>query len=77
MSAPARTSYQASSRSRSLDQAYWSQNDTKRSIVPFESGERAKIEIAEYHTIANVGDQDSDLAGGFAECSFQAAESVL
>jgi putative acid phosphatase of HAD superfamily subfamily IIIB len=41
------------------------------SLVPFKSGERAKIEAAGYTIIANIGDQDSDLAGGFAECGFK------
>jgi hypothetical protein len=36
------------------------------SIVPFKSGERAKIEAAGYKII-----QDSDLAGGAAECGFK------
>jgi hypothetical protein len=41
------------------------------SLVPFKSGERAKIAQAGYTIIANIGDQDSDLAGGFAECGFK------
>jgi predicted secreted acid phosphatase len=41
------------------------------SIVPFKSGERAKIEAAGYKIIANIGDQDSDLAGDSAECGFK------
>ncbi len=36
------------------------------SIVPFKSGERAKIEQQGYTIIANIGDQESDLAGGHA-----------
>jgi acid phosphatase len=47
------------------------ESDTNRSIVPFKSGERAKIETAGYTIVANIGDQDSDLAGGFAECGFK------
>jgi acid phosphatase len=38
--------------------------DHERSIVPFKSGERARIEANGYTVIANIGDQDSDLAGG-------------
>jgi HAD superfamily, subfamily IIIB (Acid phosphatase) len=34
--------------------------------VPFKSGERARIEANGYSVIANIGDQDSDLAGGHA-----------
>jgi HAD superfamily, subfamily IIIB (Acid phosphatase) len=46
-------------------------SDTNRSIVPFKSGERGKIQAAGYTIIATIGDQDSDLAGGFAECGFK------
>jgi len=46
-------------------------DDTNRSIVPFKSGERAKIEAEGYRIIANIGDQKSDLAGDFAECGFK------
>jgi predicted secreted acid phosphatase len=45
--------------------------DTERSIIPFKSGERGKIQAAGYTIIATIGDQDSDLAGGFAECGFK------
>jgi acid phosphatase len=38
--------------------------DHERSIVPFKSGERARIEANGYTVIANIGSQDSDLAGG-------------
>jgi hypothetical protein len=41
------------------------------SLVPFKSGERAKIARAGYTIIANIGDQESDLAGGSAECGFK------
>jgi hypothetical protein len=47
------------------------ENDTNRSVTPFKSGERAKIETAGYTIVANIGDQDSDIAGGFAECVFK------
>lgn len=40
--------------------------DHDRSIVPFKSGERARIESGGYTIIANIGDQESDLAGGHA-----------
>jgi acid phosphatase len=41
------------------------------SIVPFKSGERAKIADAGYAIIATIGDQQSDIDGGFAECGFK------
>jgi acid phosphatase len=41
------------------------------SIVPFKSGERAKIAAAGYTIIATIGDQQSDIDGGFAECGFK------
>jgi HAD superfamily, subfamily IIIB (Acid phosphatase) len=46
-------------------------DDHNTSIVPFKSGERAKIAAAGYTIIATIGDQDSDLAGGSAECGFK------
>jgi hypothetical protein len=51
-------------------------DDHNRSIVPFKSGERKKIEDSKkidngYTIIANVGDQQSDLEGDFAECGFK------
>jgi acid phosphatase len=60
-------------------------NDTSDTIVPFKSGERAKIENGEkpydkaYHIIATIGDQKSDLIGNpegkdissHAECGFK------
>lgn len=41
------------------------------SVAIFKSGARAKIEAQGYHIIANVGDQQSDLALGHAERSFK------
>jgi acid phosphatase len=47
-------------------------SDSNTSIVPFKSGERAKIQAAGYTIIANIGDQESDLAPGTADyCSFK------
>jgi len=46
-------------------------DDANPSLVPFKSGERGKIEKSGYTIIANVGDQQSDLDGGFAECKFK------
>jgi len=45
--------------------------DLNPSLVPFKSGERKKIEQSGYSIIANIGDQQSDLEGGFAECRFK------
>jgi HAD superfamily, subfamily IIIB (Acid phosphatase) len=39
--------------------------------VPYKSGERAKIERRGYTILVNVGDQDSDLAGGHARRAFK------
>jgi predicted secreted acid phosphatase len=54
-------------------------NDHADSIVPFKSGQRAELEKPEnfkngekpFTIIANIGDQQSDLAGGFAECGIK------
>ncbi len=46
-------------------------DDHNETIVPFKSGERKKIENEGYTIIANVGDQQSDLDGGSAECTFK------
>jgi hypothetical protein len=42
-------------------------DDHDPSVIPYKSGERAKIAAQGYTIIANVGDQHSDLAGGHAE----------
>jgi acid phosphatase len=46
-------------------------SDTNHSIVPFKSGERAKIQAAGYTIISTIGDQQSDIDGGAAECGFK------
>jgi acid phosphatase len=48
-------------------------DDRAKTIVPFKSGERAKIEAGAkpYTIIATIGDQQSDLDGGHAECGFK------
>jgi acid phosphatase len=46
-------------------------NDKRKSIVPFKSGERAQIVKHGYDILATIGDQDSDLSGGFADCGFK------
>jgi hypothetical protein len=40
-------------------------------VIPFKSGERAALEGQGYRILANVGDQESDLAGGHADRSFK------
>ena len=46
-------------------------DDHERSIVKFKSGGRKAIEADGYKIIASIGDQESDLAGGAAECVFK------
>jgi acid phosphatase len=47
-------------------------NDDKNdSIVPFKSGERAKIAKDGYTILATIGDQQSDIDGGSADCGFK------
>jgi acid phosphatase len=41
------------------------------SVIPFKAGQRRKIERAGYDILVNVGDQDSDLAGGYANRTFK------
>lgn len=41
------------------------------SVVPFKSAVRAHLELEGYRIIVNVGDQDSDLAGGHADRTFK------
>ena len=40
---------------------------TAPSVVPYKSGERRKLVRAGYDIIVNIGDQASDLRGGFAD----------
>lgn len=46
-------------------------NDTERSVQDYKTEERSKIAAAGYAIIANVGDQQSDLDGGYADCPFK------
>lgn len=41
------------------------------SIIPFKSGTRQAIEAKGYTIVATIGDQFSDLKGGFAEKGFK------
>jgi len=43
----------------------------KSSVVPFKSGTRSKISQLGYTIIASIGDQKSDLTGGYAEKIFK------
>jgi predicted secreted acid phosphatase len=47
------------------------ENYNKPSVVPFKSGARKTIENKGYTIIANLGDQQSDLNGGYAEKSYK------
>ena len=40
---------------------------TEPSVVPYKTGARRRIERRGFTILANVGDQRSDLAGGYAE----------
>ncbi len=46
-------------------------SDKDPSVQPFKTGARAEIESEGFTILANVGDQESDLAGGHAECGFK------
>ena len=46
-------------------------NDDHGTVVSYKSGERAKIEAQGYRIIANMGDQQSDLDGGYAERAYK------
>lgn len=47
------------------------QTDTEESIVPFKRSIREKITREGYQIIANIGDQQSDLTGGYAEKTYK------
>jgi predicted secreted acid phosphatase len=44
---------------------------TQESKVPYKSGARKQIQKRGFHIIANVGDQQSDLKGGYSERTFK------
>lgn len=46
-------------------------SESKELTGPFKVAERRKIVAAGYTIIVNIGDQESDLAGGFAERTFK------
>jgi hypothetical protein len=41
------------------------------SLVPYKAGVRAMLSASGYRILANIGDQDSDLAGGYAQSSWK------
>jgi len=45
--------------------------DTKRTAQAYKTEARSKITAQGFNIIANVGDQLSDLEGGYAECTFK------
>jgi predicted secreted acid phosphatase len=45
--------------------------DENKSVIPYKSGERAKIEKRGYTILAAIGDQLSDSEGGSTECKFK------
>jgi predicted secreted acid phosphatase len=46
-------------------------DDAHPTVEAFKTEERRKLAETGYTIIATVGDQDSDLGGGFAECAFK------
>ena len=46
-------------------------SDTKRTVEAYKTEARSKIWAQGFDIIANVGDQSSDLDGGYAECTFK------
>jgi predicted secreted acid phosphatase len=47
------------------------ESDREKSLVPFKAGVRREIIGQGFQIIANLGDQASDLAGGYAERAFK------
>ncbi len=47
------------------------QNDDNFSVAPYKTNVRRDIESQGYRIIANIGDQESDLIGGFADKTFK------
>jgi len=46
-------------------------NDTGEHTIEYKSGKRAEIEDRGYDIVTNIGDQESDLAGGHADRAFK------
>ena len=53
------------------DRAGLSFKPTDAATIPFKRGQRAKIERRGFRIVVNLGDQESDLAGGLADRSFK------
>jgi predicted secreted acid phosphatase len=49
---------------------------TQDSKIPYKSGVRKQIEQRGFHIIANVGDQQSDLKGGYSERTFKLPNQI-
>jgi len=47
------------------------ETDRERSLAPFKTATRQQIAERGFTIIANIGDQESDLAGGYAERTFK------
>ena len=47
------------------------ESDREKSLAPFKTAARREITRQGFQIIANLGDQESDLAGGYAERSFK------
>lgn len=45
--------------------------DTNQSVVPYKTQVRSNITAQGYTIVASIGDQDSDLAGGYAEKTYK------
>ena len=43
----------------------------KNSVIPYKTGSRKSVEGEGYKIIVNIGDQWSDLAGGYSERVFK------
>jgi len=46
-------------------------SDTKRTVQAYKTEARSKISALGFDIMANMGDQSSDLDGGYAECTFK------
>jgi predicted secreted acid phosphatase len=46
-------------------------SDTKRTVQAYKTEARSKISAQGFDIIANLGDQSSDLDGGYAQCTFK------
>jgi phosphoglycolate phosphatase-like HAD superfamily hydrolase len=51
-------------------------DDGNASVVPYKSGARKALYKHGYEVVANLGDQYSDLAGGFADAAYKIADPM-